>query len=159
MNDRPFMVAAGKYDLPRMLEEWQWLLPKEHTPLLVSVFGDWVFKAPDGSFWCLSILRGDYSKIAADTDEYKRLRQSEQWMDKTFMAGLQAPAATRRYLHPTEAQCLGWKLHPRVGGEVRPENLEVFDMASYQSLMSQLHRVLEQRSTTPQPKKPWFKFW
>jgi hypothetical protein len=145
MNGRAFMVEAARYKLPRLLEEWQWLLPGHHTPLFISVLGDWVFGAPDGSLWCLSILEGDYTKIAANAAEYDTLNKSEEWMNRTFIADWQ-DMAFEQGLHPSEAQCIGWKLHPLLGGRLDPTNLQLFDMAAYQSLMGQLHRQLNRHT-------------
>lgn len=139
MSDRAFMVSAGRYDVQRLLEEWHWLVPKPDTPLFVSVLADWVFGAPDGSLWCLSVLEGEYTKIAENSAEYNRLNKSEEWLNKIFIAGWQ-PIAAAHGLVPTEGECLGWKVHPLLGGSFKVTNLQVFSMAVYQSLMGQLHR-------------------
>lgn len=153
------MVAAQHYDLPRLLEEWRWLVPFDHQALFVSVLADWVFRGADGSVWVLSALEGTYRKIAENAQQYNELQQSERWVAATFLAGWQQVAADCGLL-PTESQCLGWKVHPLVGGTVMPTNLQVFDMASYQCRMGQLHRQLQCTPTQQAPKKrPWFKFW
>ncbi len=135
------MVAVEKYDMPRMLKEWQWLIPKDHTPLFISVLADWVLGAPDGSLWHLSILEGDYTKIAADGNEYNQLNKSDQWLNTTFAADWQIIAA-RRDLFPTDDQCIGWQIHPLLGGQFQIENLQLFDMYVYQMIMGQFHRQL-----------------
>ena len=150
------MIAAEKYYLPRLLHEWQWLFPRDHAPLFVSIMGDWVFGAPNGSLWCLSVLEGDYFQVAVNADEYNRLNKSEEWLNETFIADWQ-PIAAGHGLEPTEEQCLGWKVHPLLGGEFKPANLQVFDMVVYQNLMGQLHRQLQRRELPR--KKSWFKFW
>ncbi len=141
---RDFMVSAQSYDLPRLLAEWSWLIPEYHTPLFISVLGDWVFGVPDGSLWCLSVLEGDYTRIAADGNEYNRLNKSQDWLNVTFIADWQ-PIAAAHGLLPTNDQCLGWKVHPLLGAEMKVGNLQVFEMAVYQSLMGQMHRQLRQR--------------
>ncbi len=157
MSTRPFMVAAKEYDLPRLLHDWQWLIPKTDTPLFLSVMGDWVFGAPDGSLWSLSVLEGEYFQVAANADEYNKLNKSEEWLNKTFIAEWY-PVALIHDLEPTENQCLGWKLHPLLGGKLASENLQVFDMLVYQSIMGQLHRQLRQREAPSPPEKSWLKF-
>ena len=152
------MVAAENYDLPRLLEEWRWLVPFDHTPLSVSVLGDWVFRSADGGIWVLSVLEGSYRQIAGNAQQYSALRQSERWLAETFLAGWQQVAAGCGLL-PTESECLGWKVHPLTGGTVTPDNLRVFDMAHYQSMMGQLHRQLQQNTTAPAPKERRFRFW
>jgi hypothetical protein len=136
---RPLMVDVAEYDVPRLLTEWQWLLPTTDTPLFVSALGDWVFGAPDGSLWCLSVLEGDYRQIASDARQYNTLNKSAEWLDQTFLASWQE-IALRHGLDPTIHECLGWKLHPLLGGKFEVDNLKVFSMVVYQSLMGQLHR-------------------
>jgi hypothetical protein len=138
---RAFMLSAERYDVPRLLHEWHWLLPPHDIALFVTVLGDWIFGAPNGSLWCLSALEGNYTQVAADSAEYNRFKQSPDWMIATFSADWQDIGA-RRGLIPKDAQCLGWRIHPRIGGAFAPANLQLFDMAVYQSLMGQMHRQL-----------------
>lgn len=152
------MVAAARYDLPRLLEEWRWLVPFDHTPLFVSVLGDWVFRSANGSIWVLSMLEGTHRKIAQNERQFQELERSERWMAGTFLAGWQDVAAGCGLL-PSESECLGWNVHPLVGGTVTPDNLQVFDMARYQAMMGQLHRQLQRSATTPALKKPRFRLW
>jgi hypothetical protein len=140
----PFMTPAEAFDVEDLLEPWGWLVPPEATPLFISVFGDWVFGAPDGSLWALSILEGTYSQIASNGAEYNRLKSSSEWLDNTFMAGWQE-IAHRHGLLPTVHECIGWKVHPALGGSFSKENLQVFSMRVYQRLMGQLHEQLQQR--------------
>ena len=135
----PFMFEAKEYDIPRLIQEWRWLVPPQHMPLLISIFGDWVFGAPDQSHWALSVLEGDYTKIARNSTEFNTFKSSFEWLDKHFIAGWQE-IAHRHGLSPSMDQCLGWKIHPLLGGKFEVANLQVFDMTLYQSLMGQLHR-------------------
>ena len=153
---RPFMIEATNYNTPSLLNDWQWLLPKDHTPLFISVMGDWVFVAPDGSIWNLSILDGSYLKIAATSEEYNNLKKSSDWLDKTFAASWQG-IAEGQGLSPEKDQCLGWNVHPLRGGKLDKANLKIFSMLIYQSLMGQLHEQIQPKDK--RQKKPWFKLW
>jgi hypothetical protein len=128
---RAFMVDAKNYNLSRMLEEWSWLVPSADTPLFVSALADWVFGAPDGSLWSLSSLEGDYRQIARDSAEYNRLNKSDAWLRDNFSANWVVIAAGVG-ITPRDDQCIGWKKHPRLGGEFKRENLQLFDMEVYQ---------------------------
>jgi hypothetical protein len=139
----PFMTSAEAFDVDDLLEPWRWLVPPTATPLFISVFGDWVFGAPDGSLWALSLLEGTYWQIAATVAEYNELKSSFEWLDSTFIAGWQE-IAHRHGLVPTVHECIGWKLHPIVGGPLTKENLQIFSMRLYQYLMGQLHQQLQQ---------------
>jgi len=158
MNNRALMNSVSQYDVSALAHEWTWLIPADHTPLFISVLADWVFGAPDGSLWCLSVLEGDYTRIAVNAAEYNRLNKSEEWLKTTFIAGWQSVAAANGLL-PNDDECLGWKVHPLIGGELKSANLQVFDMLVYQGIMGQLHRQLRQRPAPPEAVKPWFKFW
>lgn len=158
VSDRAFMVEADSYDLPRLLREWTWLVPAAHTPLFVSALADWVFGAPDGSLWQLSVLDGHYHQIAANGNDYNNLIKSPGWLNDVFSADWQ-PIGAQHGLLPVINECLGWKLHPLIGGRLGPANLQIFDMVVYQSLMGQLHRQIARGTSQSAPRKPWFKFW
>jgi hypothetical protein len=141
----PFMHSVDGFDdIKSLREPWQWLVPASDTPLLITIFGDWVFGAPDGSIWALSVLEGTYERIASGSDEYNRLKTSVQWLDETFIASWQE-IAFRHGLAPTVNQCLGWKLHPILGGAFAVRNLQIFGMQLYQQLVGQLHRQIQSR--------------
>lgn len=138
---RPFLLPASRFDTRELGREWRWLVPSTDTPLFLSVLGDWVFGHPDGSLWALSLLEGTYEQIASNAAEYNVLNKSLEWLDATFIASWQEIAA-RHGLEPAESECLGWKVHPILCGKFEVENLAIFDMVVYQSLVGQLHRQL-----------------
>jgi hypothetical protein len=137
----PFMRDAKGYDADALLDDWRWLVPAKDTPLWVSAFGDWVFGAPDGSHWVLSTLEGDYKRVARNAAEYNKLARSPEWTSTTLLAEW-FPIATGNGLYPGHDECLGWKLHPIIGGAFAVDNLQVFSMLVYQSVTGQLHRQL-----------------
>jgi hypothetical protein len=136
----PFMRDADGYDTDMLLDEWRWLVPARDTPLWISAFGDWVFGAPDGSLWMMSTLGGDYQQVAKNSAEYNVLNKSPEWVEM-FLAEWY-PIAIGNGLAPGHDECLGWKLHPLIGGAFAVENLQIFSMRVYQSLTGQLHRQL-----------------
>lgn len=147
---RPLMVEASRYPIDDLRAEWHWLVPSADTPLFLSAFGDWVFGNPDGSLWVLSLLEGSYERVARDAAEYNTLNRSAEWLDETFIAGW-LPIAAVNGLEPGENECLGWKVHPLLGGKFEVGNLKIFSMLVYQSVMGQLHRQLRQGPQTGQP--------
>jgi hypothetical protein len=156
---RPLMIEASRYNTTELLDEWKWLIPTTDTPLFLSALGDWVFGHADGSLWALSVLEGTYERIAANSAEYNKLNKSVDWLESTFSAGWLAIAAGNG-LEPEKDQCIGWKLHPLLGGKFELANLQLFHMRVYQSLMGQLHRQLRARKAPKPPaeKKSWFKW-
>lgn len=141
---QPLFYTVKPETAAPLIQEWAWLVHEAHTPLLLSVFGDWIFGAPDGSIWALTTLDGDYFKIAADSNQFNALLRSSQWLDETFMAEWQE-IALRHGLSPAEGECVGWKIHPAIGGKFEKENLQLFSMRVYQSLMAQFHLQLKTR--------------
>lgn len=136
------MVPANQYDTASLLSDWNWLVPGTHTPLFIAVLADWVFGSPDGSIWTLSALEGAYTCIASDGAEFNRLNKSGEWLNETFSADWQM-LAMGNGLSPSNDECLGWKLHPLLGGKFAISNLQVFSMLVYQSIMGQFHRQLQ----------------
>ena len=157
-TQRPLMIEASSYNANQLLTEWLWLVPESDTPLFISAFGDWVFGNPDGSLWVLSVLEGVYEKVALNSTEYNKLNKSPQWLDETFIAEW-LPIAAENGLEPQEDECLGWKIHPMIGGKFEASNLQVFSMVVYQSLMGQFHRQLQKTQIVSKENKPWYKFW
>lgn len=154
------MSGVSGHDVPSLLTEWKWLVPESDTPLFISAFGDWVFGNPDGSLWVLSVLEGSYEQVAKNGDEYNSLNKSEKWLNQIFIAEW-LPIAIENGLIPSQTECIGWRLHPLLGGKFEVANLQIFSMLVYQTIMGQLHRQLRERQPqqpTPE-KKPWFKFW
>jgi hypothetical protein len=158
MVKRAFMVAADRYDTSALLLDWQWLVPEKDTPLFLTVMADWVFGSPDGSIWRLSVLEGNYVRIALDAEKYNTLKKSVQWLDEEFSAGWQSIGAGAG-LKPNDMECLGWRLHPCLGGELMPNNLQIFSMLVYQSLMGQLHKQMQKPANIALSERPWWKLW
>lgn len=132
------LIHASEYDASRLLADWRWLVPEAATPLFISALGDWLFGHPDGSLWLLSVLEGSYSEIAKSATEYNTLNKSGEWLEKTFLADWQIIAAANG-MQPGKDECLGWRIHPVLGGKFEVANLQVFNMAVYQSMMGHLH--------------------
>jgi hypothetical protein len=140
---RAFMIGAERFDTLKLLSDWRWLVPPELTPLVVSMFGDWAFEARDGSVWALSMLEGTCDRVANILSEFNSLTADFEWLDRVFIAGWQH-VAERHGLKPNSDECLGWTIHPMLGGQFNVANLQIFSMCVYQALMGQLHRQARQ---------------
>ena len=135
------MMDAAQYDTA-MRAHWSWLIPTVDSPLFISAMGDWVFGRPDGSLWALSLLEGDYRQIAQNATEYNRLNKSPEWLNDEFCAEWLL-IASHHGLLPAPHRCLGWKLHPLLGGPFEVANLTLFDMHEHQANMARMHRRLQ----------------
>ena len=125
-------------EISKFLPQWSWIVPETSTPLYLSTFGDWVFGNSDGSLSVLSLLEGKYERVANNCNEFNEYNKSPEWCDEIFIASWY-PIAIENGIIPSQDECIGWKIHPVIGGKFEVENLRVFSMEVYQSLMSQLH--------------------
>ncbi len=133
-----FFKKPSAEETKELLPQWSWIVPDGVTPLFLTSFGDWVFGEPDGSLSVLSMLEVTYETVAHDTQEYNQLNKSTEWCDEIFLASW-LTIAIENGIVPKENECIGWEVHPIVGGEFSVDNLKIFDTGLYQSLMSQLH--------------------
>ena len=135
---REFITNVSSEEAKELLPQWSWLVPNTDTPLFLSAFGDWVFGNPDGSLWILSVLEGSYERVAINSEEYNELNKSSEWCNDNLLAEW-FPIALENGICPDANECIGWKIHPIIGGKFTPKNLQAFSMVVYQSLMAQLH--------------------
>jgi hypothetical protein len=139
----PFIRVVGPEEAEELLEFWRWLVPPELTPLFLTMLGDWIFGAPDGSLWTLSLLEGELRKLANNSADYNRQKASADWLDTELQLGWY-DIAVRNGVVPDERGCVGWRVHPAIGGEFDKANLQLFTMRLYQTLVGQLMRQLQQ---------------
>lgn len=136
---RDLAISCDCLDCAELLSAWTWLVPADHTALMVGAFGDWIFGAPDRSHWTLCLLEGDYRQIARDSAEFNQLKMRPENLESWFKAGWVAIAA-RHGLVPRIDECLGWKVPPMLGGTFSVDNISIFPLRVYQSIQGQLHR-------------------
>ena len=138
---RDLAISTDDMDCVRLLSEWQWLLPKSAKPLMVGIFGDWVFCRSDGSHWHLDLLEGDFRQVAENSEEFNSKKLEERYRDDWFGANW-ADIALQNNLRPNKDECLGWKVAPVLGGSFSVDNIQVYSLFVYQSINGQLFREL-----------------
>ena len=134
------MRHASEFDAS-LASHWSWLVPPEHAPLLLSIMGDWVFGAPDGSHWALSALEGKYTQIAASSAEFNKRKRSFEWLDEIFSASWQEIAERHGFV-PSANECITWKVPPVLSGSFKVADLQLLPQTVYQAAMSELHQRL-----------------
>jgi len=141
---RDLAILCEDIDCNHLLTEWQWLVPADVTPLMIGIFGDWIFGAPDASHWHLDLLEGQFRQVAGDSTEFNAKKREEKYRDEWFRADW-ANIALANGITPSRDECLGWKIAPVLGGPFSVENIQVFSLSVYQSINGQLFRQLSQR--------------
>jgi hypothetical protein len=132
-------IPCSEIDCSGLFDDWHWILPTMHHPVMIGYFGDTVFNAPDGSLWLLDVLEGTYQRIAANTDEFETLLRNPDNADLWFTQNW-VEIATAHGLIPAIDQCLGWHIPPLFGGPFEIENIGVFPRRTYLCIQGQLHR-------------------
>jgi len=138
---RDLAISCREFDCEPLLTDWRWLVPSDDTPLMIGIFGDWVFGAPDGSHWHFDLLEGRFHRIADDSNEFDTKKQEDQYRDEWFGANW-ADIALENGLVPELQECLGWKIAPIIGGPFSLDNIQLFPLSVYQTINGQLHRQL-----------------
>jgi len=130
-------ISLQELDTKTLLQHWSWLVPKDFIPIQLSKFGHWFFSDPSGRVHYLDLIEGDLCKIAPSIAEYNRLKDLPEMHTQWFLDGFvfQCDAEGLR-LGPSE--CYGWRIHPMIGGNFEFNNIQVFSLLAYQSLMGQL---------------------
>jgi hypothetical protein len=113
------------------------------TPVMIGIFGDWIFGAPDGSLWHLDLLEGQFQEAARNSSEFNARKRTEKYSDDWFGANW-ADIALQNGLAPNNGECLGWQVPPILGGPFSIQNIQVFSLNVYQSITGQLFRQLRQ---------------
>ena len=143
------MRRAEEFDSEAMRSQWSWAVPDSHVPLLLTVFGDWVFGSEDGSHWVLSVLDGEYFKVADSSVEFNVKKKSFDWLCENFIAGWQE-IADRAGIVPESTECIGWVKPPVLGGDFSVENMKVYPMSVWQLIMGQMLRQLFEHVNAPE---------
>lgn len=142
---RALAIDATSLDQSALLSDWTWLVPSDHQLLLVGAFGDCILGDASGAHWNLSLLEGVYERVCNGSGEFNQLKQdpanlqhwfNAEWVDLAFQSGKV----------PTNDECLGWQVHPILGAPFSVENISVFSLNVYLSLMGQLFGQLREQN-------------
>lgn len=136
-----YIIPLEGLDVGELFGNWLWHVPSEAQPVLLTKFGDWFFTLPNEQLAFLDLLEG--TVVPLDGCESESLtsqaffdtnkeRLSTDWVDVCRGHGLELESG----------QCYGWKVHPRIGGELTFSNIKVYSVRIYQSLTSQLLRQI-----------------
>lgn len=130
-------ISLDDLDTESLLQNWKWLVPKDFIPIQMSKFGHWFFIDPSGKVFNLDLIEGELLEIAPSVAEYNSLKNNVEMQTEWFLDGFVFRCETEG-LRLDLGQCYGWRLHPMIGGKFKFENIQVFSLSVYQSLMGQL---------------------
>jgi len=131
-------VPLAGLDAGTLLASWAPLLPAPIRPILLTTMCDWFFEVPSGQVLMLDILDGRVLKVADSVAAFDAAKntpdKSEEWFQLTWIQ-----VAARAGIRPGAGQCLGWKIHPGLGGPFAAENLVAIEIGTYMQIMAAPH--------------------
>lgn len=127
-----------------MLSEWRWLSPNKINPIWLNTFGDLALETDDWKIFFLDRLEGTFFPLVPSKQSFDEIFNDEQSRSRWLMADW-FQICNERGLSLGLGQCYGWKLAPALGGKFEFENIQVFDLTVYQSIMGQIHRQIQKR--------------
>lgn len=138
MSRLSLSLPFAGFDLEYALAPWSWRCPRDYRPVMLTVFGDWVFRAPDAAIHLLDVAHGELVQIAQDSAEFSRLKDLADKREHWFRQSLVLDLARRgTFLGPGE--CFGFRQAPVLGGAMSLENVETYPVVLYQTMLGQLH--------------------
>lgn len=160
-----YFINPSEEDLARALDSWSWLEIQRKQVLLVTAFADVFLSAPDG-IWVLDTLEGELKRLCETKDELEKALKTEEMEDTYLMAPL-VDYLIKSGVTLSATQCYDYKVHPRLGGQINHENIEVRSFVVALNLRGQLHEQVRHMKLgsnissvkfQEEPKaKPWWK--
>ena len=136
-------ISLEGLDTDGLLGQWRWLVPLSHKPIMMTKFGDWFFVDAEGHISILDLIEGSLRKVAQSISEFNTLKNQPENHTEWFFDGL-VFRCVKEGLNLAPSECYGWKIHPMIGGKFEFENIQVFSLHVYQSLMGQIFRQYKQ---------------
>jgi hypothetical protein len=131
------VVLVPGEELDALLESWRWLVPANHSPILITVLGDIFTQTPEGTVSFLDTVCAKLVPIAASNAEFATCIADPARREELFRTGL-ADKCFRLGMRPGVGECLSFVLPPMAGGELTPANVQVASLVLHQAVMGQV---------------------
>jgi hypothetical protein len=138
-NSVDLTIPLSNLDTEDLLREWRWCIPEGYTPIQMTKFGDWFFVDQRQHVHMLDLIEGTLQEVALTIPAYNELKNTPDKHSEWFLDGL-VFRCVEEGMPLGPSQCYGWRVHPMLGGKTAFENIQVFSLRVYQSLMGQLFR-------------------
>jgi len=127
----------SKEQFEAALASWRWLVPEEAEPLLATSFGD-IFFAFRGMVFFLDLVNGTFDLIAESMDQLAELLNTQKGQEDLLMATLSI-TQQKNGMHLEPSEVFDFILTPKLGGEVRDENIQTMDFVTAVNIAGQIH--------------------
>jgi hypothetical protein len=161
-----FTIRPSAESIDGALDSWQWIGIGKSKPILVTSFAD-VFFERDGEIWFLDTLEGTFKKSHDTREDLDAALLSDSGKDHFLFGGF-VEKAVREGRILADGQCYDFKVHPKVGGAIEFENVEVQDFVVALHIRGQIHEQVRHLPAgtkiskvvvSNQEAKPWWKVW
>jgi hypothetical protein len=119
------------------LQRWTGIVSGQVAPILMSMFGDWYLRRPDGTTDELSVIEGTCVRVASTYEEFWSLVNAQAWQEDHLLSWLVFDLH-QRGLIPKAGQCYGFAPHPLISGAIKAEHAMVMQIGAWQSICAQL---------------------
>ena len=142
MNLNDLTIATENLNQPRLLNNWQWLLPSQVEILLVTKTADCFVMEPEtGHILFLDTTDGELEQIATDFDEFRTVLGDPEFITDYFSLLLLAPLLETPL---PENAVLALATPPVLGGSFETDELAPVDIYQYFDEMGALWEKLSQ---------------
>ena len=113
-----------------LTNNWEWLVPEDYTPILISVFGDIFFIDKADKVHWLSTGEGIMEQVAESEDQFRELLQDEEKLEEWFLPHLvhQLKEAGETL---NKEEVFGFTTLPGLEGEFEINNITKVDVLEY----------------------------
>ena len=113
-----------------LTNNWEWLVPEDYTPILISVFGDIFFIDKADKVHWLSTGEGIMEQVAESEDQFRELLQDEEKLEEWFLPHLvhQLKEAGETL---NKEEVFGFSTLPGLEGEFEINNITKVDVLEY----------------------------
>jgi hypothetical protein len=135
--EEPHFIPASALDVPAVVSVWTAILPAGCRLLGASLFGDLFVARESGEVDMLDLVVGELKQVAVCVEEFEWDLTQRQRQEELLMQSL-ADAALSAGIKPGPTQCLAFRTPPLLGGQLRPENLVLWNFVEYHSGLAKL---------------------
>jgi hypothetical protein len=133
------IISIGKRKFDSLLSDLRWLVSPDHTPFLMTAFGNLFLRDRMDGVYFLDLMSGEFTQVAASNGEFERLCDDREMRKKWFLSFL---LIELRKLQGDLAsgECYSCKIPLSLGGQLEPENFERVDLEVHYSVLGQVHQ-------------------
>lgn len=123
-------------DAQQWIEPWSHMLPESFAPVVMSKFGDWFLRRPDGSTDELSVIEGTLRRVASTPEEFIANVNCTEWQE-VHLHSSHVAQLHRRGMVPSAGQCYGFAPHPIFTGRIEIKEARIMSIRVWQSIAAQ----------------------